>query len=112
MYSDVNEALHRLFEVVEAATDPKCTALELASKVARVDSLDRRLRKVAAQRTKKYVDTHSAVVLLGNRSVEMRARDLLKAWAPTGLLDTETNPFDLRRPLSDDASGHTRTGTA
>ncbi len=104
MYSDANEALHRLFDVVEAATDRSAIVDDLALKVARVDALDRRLRQAASKRTHRLIDnTQDVVVLLGKRLVEAYARDLLKAWEPTGLLDAETSPFDLRRPLSDGA---------
>lgn len=116
MYTDVNEALHRLFEVVEAATDSESPVGDLAEKVARVDALDRRLRRAATARTERIIDdTTVAVVLLGKKAVEAEARALLKAWAPTGLLEAEESPFDLRRPLSPfeapsvSASGPSRT---
>ncbi len=118
MYTDVNEALHRLFEVIEVATDSESPIAELAEQVARVDALDRRLRKAATERTEREIDdTAVAVVLLGKQAVEEVARELLKAWAPTGLLEAEECPFDLRRPLSPiDANvgasgpGHTAAG--
>ncbi len=117
MYSDANEALHRLFDVVEAATSSRGVIDDLANKVARVDALDRRLRVLASERTHRQIDdTRTAVVLLGRSEVEEAARALLKAWAPTGLLEAEQSPFDLRRPLSPfdatfDASDPSRTAS-
>jgi len=104
MYVNGSEALHSLFDVLEATSEGELYLADLARLVRQVPALGYRIRHQAASRVQRKVPLGEAVVLLGERGVSREARALLRHWAPTGLLNEAAHPFDSRRPLTDVAS--------